>query len=232
MNERITIATPDGSFRAYVAYPAASEAQAASIVVIQEIFGINADVRATCDELAERGYIAIAPDLFWRLQPGVDMTDQTQEEWKKAFALYKAFDIEKGVADIAATLATARTLHGANGKAGVMGHCLGGLMSYLTAVRSKPDAAVAYYGGRTQEYIGELGQLACPLMMHLAGEDEYMAASARVAIVSAVKGNRLVEVHTYEGQNHAFARRGGTHYNAEAAQLADQRTYDFFASHL
>ncbi len=230
MNERITIGTPDGSFRAYVAHPATTPAP--SIVVIQEIFGINADVRQTCDTLAEHGYIAVAPDLFWRVQPGVDMSDQTQEEWKKAMALYKAFDIEKGVEDIATTLATARALPGANGKAGVMGHCLGGLMTFLSAVRGKPDAAVAYYGGRTQDYLDELPALACPMLIHLAGEDEYMPAPARAAIVAAVQGNPAVEVHTYAGQNHAFARHGGTHYDAEAALLADARTYAFFEENL
>ena len=130
MSESITINTPDGSFKAYVARPAVQPAPA--IVVIQEIFGVNADLRQTCDELAAQGYLAISPDLFWRMEPGVDITDQSEEEWKKGFALYTAFDRDTGVEDIAATMDAARSLPGANGKVGLMGYCLGGLMTFIT----------------------------------------------------------------------------------------------------
>jgi len=232
--QRMTIDTPDGSFGAYLARPAgpAAAAAAPSIVVIQEIFGINADVRETCDTLAGLGYIAVAPDLFWRQEPGVDITDQSEAEWKKAFSLYKGFDVDKGVGDIAATMAAARALPGASGKLGVVGFCLGGLLTFLSATRNKPDAAVAYYGGSTEQYAGEFAHLACPLIMHLAEADEFISADARATIVQAATGNDKVQIFTYPGQNHAFARHRGTHYNAEAATLANARTYAFFAQHL
>ena len=230
MNQRISIDTPDGSFGAYVARPA--HTPAASVVVIQEIFGINGDVRATCDALAKQGYIAVAPDLFWRQEPGVELTDQSKEEWNKAFALYKGFDVDKGVEDIAATLAVARALPGATGKAGVIGFCLGGLLTFLSATRARPDAAAAYYGGGTEQHLGELPALACPLLMHLAEEDEFISAEARAAIAAAVDGNAQVTLHTYAGQNHAFARHGGVHYDAPSALLANERSYAFFAQHL
>ncbi|MDQ1812277.1 dienelactone hydrolase family protein [Massilia sp. CCM 9210] len=230
MNERITIDTPDGTFGAYVARPAATPAP--SIVVLQEIFGINADLRETCDRLAAQGYIAVCPDLFWRLEPNVELTDKTDAEWKKAMGLYKAFNVDKGVDDIAATLAAARALPGATGKAGVMGFCMGGLLTFLTATRAKPDAAVAYYGGGTEKHADAFNNLACPLMMHLGEADEYISASARATIARAAEGNPLVQIFTYPGQNHAFARWNGVHFDAQAATQANDRTRAFFAQHL
>jgi carboxymethylenebutenolidase len=230
MNERITIDTPDGSFGAYVAKPAATPAPA--IVVIQEIFGINADLRATCDELAAQGFIAICPDLFWRMQPGVELTDQSQEEWKQAMALYQAFDLDKGVEDVGATLNAARGHADANGKVGVMGFCLGGLLTFLTAARNEPDAAVEYYGGRTNEFVGEMPSVSCPMIIHLGEADEYIPPPAREAIVKAAEGKANVTVYTYAGQNHAFARHNGTHYDAASAKLANERTYEHFRKHL
>lgn len=230
MSERITIDTPDGSFGAYVARPGKTPAPA--VVVIQEIFGINADLRETCDQLAARGFITICPDLFWRMQPGVELTDQSDAEWKQAMELYKKFDIDKGVEDIGAAMQAARTFAGSTGKVGVMGFCLGGLMTFLTAARQEPDAAVAYYGGGTDQYIDELKSVTCPLMMHLGEADEYIPAAAREMIEKAAHGRPNVQVFTYPGQNHAFARRQGIHYNAEAARLANDRTYKFFQTHL
>lgn len=230
MTNRISIATPDGSFDAYVARPAAPSA--ATIVVIQEIFGINADMRAHCDELAAKGYIAVCPDLFWRLEPGVELSDKTEGEWAKAMALYKKFDLDKGVADIAATMKAARDLPGATGKVGVMGFCLGGLLTFLTAARSGPDAAVTYYGGGTNNYVGEFANVKNPLMMHFGGADEYIPLGAQETIIEAATPLKHVQVFVYPGQNHAFARVNGKHFDAQAATLANERSYAFFAEHL
>ncbi len=230
MNERISITTPDGSFEAYVARPHADSAPA--IVVIQEIFGINADMRAHCDALAAKGYIAICPDLFWRLEPGIELTDKSEAEWARAMELYKAFNVDTGVQDIAATMQVARGLDGASGKVGVMGFCLGGLLTFLTAARTGADAAVAYYGGRTNEYAKEFKTLKAPLMMHLAGDDDYIPKAAQDIITAAAADAGKVQVFVYPGQNHAFARVDGNHFNADAAALANQRTEKFFATHL
>lgn len=226
MKHRISISTPDGSFDAYVARPDA--ATAPTVVVIQEIFGINADMRAHCDALAASGYIAVCPDLFWRIEPGVELSDKTEGEWAKAMALYKQFDVDTAVQDVAATMQAARALSGANGKMGVMGYCAGGLLTFLTAARHQVDAAAAYYGGRTQNYLDELKNIKAPLIMHLGEADEYIAREAREQIVDAAKANPHITVYTYPGQNHAFARVDGMHFNAEAAQLANERTYVLF----
>jgi carboxymethylenebutenolidase len=226
----IIVVTTDGAFEAYVARP--STLPAPAVVVVQEIFGVNADLRDTCDELAKQGYLALSPDLFWRMEPGVDMSDQTDEEWKKGFALYTAFDYEAGVADVAATMDVARTLPGATGKVGLMGYCLGGLMTFITTARKGSDASIVYYGGGTEKHLDEAPNIHSPLMMHLGEEDEYIPKSAQRAIAEALAGNPLAEIYTYPGQCHAFARHRGKHYNREAATLANQRTTAFLARHL
>ena len=228
MHDRITITTPDGSFHAHVVRPA--RAVAPAIVVGQEIFGINADMRETCAELAAQGFIAICPDLFWRQEPGVELSHL--HDWDHALRLYMAFDRDKGVADIAATVQVARTLQGASGKVGVMGYCLGGLMTFLTAARTPVDAAVAYYGGETDKYVQEMPAVAGPLLMHLGEEDEFISTDAQRAITNAAHGLANVQVHRYAGCMHAFARHGGTHYDAAAARLANGRTHDFLVRHL
>jgi len=230
MSEYITVATPDGSFSAYVARPKGRPAPA--IVVIQEIFGVNADLRDTCDELAAQGYLAVSPDLFWRMEPGVDMSDQSEAEWKKGFALYTAFDYEAGVADIVSTMQAARTLPGASGKVGLMGYCLGGLMTFITTARKGADASVVYYGGSTEKHLDNADNIKNPLLMHLGEEDEYISKDAQKAIIAALKDNSFAQVFTYPGCKHAFARHRGTHYDKDAAALANGRTADFFKLHL
>lgn len=228
MNERITIDTPDGSFAAYVAYPDA--ARAPSVVVLQEIFGINADLRKHCDQLAAAGYIAVCPDLFWRIESGVELTDKTEAEWTRARALMRALDVSKALQDIESTMVRARSLTQASGKVGVMGFCLGGLLTFLSAAQLGPDAAVAYYGGGTDKHVDKFAELTAPLMMHLGAADEFIGPEAQATIIHAAGGK--AQVHVYPGQLHAFAREGGKHYDAPAAALAQQRTLAFLATHL
>jgi carboxymethylenebutenolidase len=228
MNETITISTSDGSFAAYLARPAT--AHAAAVVVLQEIFGINADMRMTCDELAAHGFLAVCPDLFWRLEPGVELSDET--DWDKALELYDAYDLNKGVIDVLATMRQMRTLAGASGKVGLMGFCLGGLMTFLTAARHAIDAAVAYHGGRTDEFLDEAPGVISPLLMHLAEEDEFISKKSQREIIAALKDKPNVTIHSYPGCSHAFARHKGTHYDAAAAHQAAVRTLNFLRSHL
>ena len=225
-----TITTKDGTFSAYVARPAAAKAPA--IVVIQEIFGVNAVMRAIADDLAAQGYLAICPDLFWRIEPGIDITDQSEAEWAKAFELYTAFNVDKGVEDIAATLATIRADEGCNGKVGSVGFCLGGLLSFLTATRTDIDAAVCFYGVGIENKVDEATSLSRPVMLHVAEEDQFVPKAAQATLTEALSGNRLVTLHNYAGRDHAFARKGGEHYDAADAALAEQRTLAFFAANL
>ncbi len=224
------INVPDGAFNAYVARPAAVPAPA--VVVLQEIFGVNADLRATCDELAEAGFIALAPDLFWRNAPGLDLNSWSEADWKQGLALYNKYNLDRGVHDVIATIAAARTIEGGTGKVGVMGFCLGGLLTFLTAARGAPDAAVAYYGGGTDQHLGEANTLSVPLLMHLGEEDEYISKEAQGKIKAALGGKPNVEILSYPGCAHAFARHTGAHYDEAAANRANTRTRSFFAQHL
>jgi carboxymethylenebutenolidase len=230
MGERITITTDDGAFEAYVARPGRSPAPA--VVVIQEIFGVNQVMRDITDGLASQGFLAICPDLFWRIEPGIDITDQSEAEWKRAFELFNAFDVDAGVTDIAATLDTIRKDPGCAGKVGAVGFCLGGMLAFLTATRTDSDASVSYYGVGIESRLAEADKLANPLMLHIAEEDQFVPKAAQEVIKKALGNHPLVEIHTYPGCDHAFARVGGQHYNEEAARLANGRTLTFFQKHL
>ena len=230
MSERLDVTTPDGAFSAYVARPAAATAPA--IVVIQEIFGVNRVMREVCDRLASAGFLAVCPDLFWRLEPGVDITDQTQAEWDKAFDLMTRFDVDAGVEDVRATIDLIRADPGCNGKVGAVGYCLGGRLAFLTATRTDSDASVGYYGVGIEGYLGEAEKLAHPLMLHIAEEDAFVPKEAQALIQGALKDHAQVTLHSYPGCDHAFARPGGAHYDAKAAAEADARTLAFFKQNL
>src|SRR5271163_3116683 len=225
MGDRITIEGRDGAFGAYIARPKTLPAPA--VVVLQEVFRVNADIRKTCDELAEQGFIAVAPDLFWRQESGVDLSVTSEPDWQHGLRLNQAYDRDAGAKDVKDTANAVAKLPGCTGRVAVLGYCLGGLMTFLTAARSGADAAVVYHGGDTEKYLGEVDGLNAPLLMHLAEEDEFISKPAHAEIKSALAGKPNTTVYSYPGQNHAFSRHGGAHYNAEAATLAHERTYDF-----
>jgi carboxymethylenebutenolidase len=226
MSETLTITTPDGAFAAYVARPQADKAPA--IVVIQEIFGVNKVMRDICDGLASQGFVAVCPDLFWRIEPGIDITDQSEAEWKRAFELFNAFDVDAGIGDIAATIAATRKLDGVDGKVGAVGYCLGGLLAFLTATRTDVDASVSYYGVGIEKRVGEAEKLNKPLLMHIAEKDQFVPPEAQQVILNALKDHPQIEIHTYADRDHAFAREGGAHYDATDAAKANGRSLTFF----
>jgi carboxymethylenebutenolidase len=226
VNDYITVKGKGGTFAAYIARPKTSAAPA--VVVLQELFGVNTDIRKTCDELAEKGFLAVASDLFWRQEPGVDLSVTSEADWQHGVRLYQAYDRDAGVKDVEDTINAVRSLPECTGKVAILGYCLGALMVFLTAVRFDGiDTAVAYHGGDTDKYLGEVGRLKAPLLMHLAEEDEFISKPAQAEIKAALAGKPNATVYSYPGQNHAFSRHGGAHYNAEAAALAHERTYSF-----
>lgn len=229
MGEKIQIKTDGGAFDAYLAKPTSGTGP--GIVVIQEIFGVNANVRAIADELAAAGYVALAPDLFWRIEPGVDITDQSEAEWAKAFDLFGKFNADLGITDIAATIKTLRAMPGVT-KVGAVGHCLGGLLAYLTAARTDIDAAVSYYGVNIASLLGEASKISKPILLHVAEKDQFVPAEAQKQMADALGARTQATMVTYAGQDHAFARIGGAHYNAGAALAANAATSAFFAAHL
>jgi carboxymethylenebutenolidase len=230
MNDRITIEGRDGKFAADIARPKTSPAPA--VVVLQELFGVNADIRKTCDELTEQGFLAVAPDLFWRQEPGVDLNVTSEADWQHGLRLYQAYDRDAGAKDVKDTVNAVAKLPECTGKVAVLGYCLGALMVFLTAVRYGVDTAVAYHGGDTEKYLGEVGGLNAPLLMHLAEEDEFISKPAQAEIKAALAGKPNATIYSYPGQNHAFTRHNGAHYNAAAAALANGRTSGFLHQHL
>ncbi len=226
----ITIEAGDGAgrFFAYAAEPAAKPAGA--VIVIQEIFGVSDSLKEIADGVADQGFIAVAPDLFWRLEPRVNLSDRTQAEWDKAFALLNAFDQEKGVEDLKATLAAARKLPGCNGRAGTMGFCLGGRLAVMMAQRSDADCNVSYYGVGLEGLLADgAGGITRPLLAHIAENDKFVPKAAQGQVLAALAPNPVAEAHVYPGVDHAFARIGGQHWNGRAAAIANGRTAAFLA---
>jgi carboxymethylenebutenolidase len=226
----ITIHGGDGDFSAYLAVPESGSGP--GIIAIQEIFGVNADMRAHCDNFAALGYVALSPDLFWRQEPGVQITDQTDAEWQQAFKLYQGFDVETGIDDLKATLTHLRGLDACTGKVGTVGFCLGGLLAYLMGCRSDAQCNVSYYGVGIDEKLDEAANIAAPMILQIAEEDEYVDKDAQARIKQGLAGHRHVTMHSYAGVNHAFTRNNGIHYDEAAATLAHGRTADAFAAAL
>ena len=192
---------PDGQFGAYVSEPANPNGTA--LIVIQEIFGVNEVMQSLADHFAAEGYLAIVPDLFWRIEPGINITDKTSVDIAKAFELYGKFNVDTGIADIQAAIDYARASHA---KVGAVGYCLGGLLAYLTACRTTIDASVSYYGVSIDTYGAEAPAITKPLMLHVASEDKFVNRDAQKAIQTIAQSNSILDLHVYHGLDHAFAR--------------------------
>lgn len=232
MAETISIQAHDGgSFAAYVARPTGAGPFPA-VVVIQEIFGVNDVMRGICDNMAREGFIAVCPDLFWRQEPGIQLTDRSEAEWNRAFELFNGFDVDLGVEDLKSTLAVARKLDGASGKAGSIGYCLGGKLAYLMATRSDSDANVSYYGVGLDALLGEADSIKKPLLMHIAEKDKFVPPEAQKKILDALLNKPAITLHVYQGVDHAFARVGGEHYDGAMAETANDRTRRHLKAHL
>lgn len=226
--EMISIPARDGGeFGAYLAGP---EVSGPGIVVIQEIFGVNAGMREISDRLAAAGYLAACPDLFWRQEPGVELTDQTEADWQRAMELMNGFDTDKGIDDIQTTIATLRA-RGAT-QVGAIGFCLGGKLAYLSACRTDSDASVAYYGVGIDGLLNEAAAIRHPLLMHIAEQDGFVDKEAQAKIHAGLESYPMVTIYDYPGVDHAFARPNGINYDAEAAALADSRTLEFLKKYL
>ena len=220
----ITVPATDGSgsFAAYLAEPRAKPAGV--VVLIQEIFGVNQAMRDTAAWVADLGFIAVCPDLFWRIEPGVDITDKSEAEWKKAFELFNRFDQTKGIDDLKATVAAARTLPGANGKVATMGYCLGGRLAFMMAEQSDADANISYYGVGLDNLLGDLDKVTKPLVVHIADRDEFFAPEGRAKVVEALAGRQRTAAYVYPNADHAFARVGGIHWDGRSAAIANGRS--------
>ena len=223
-------AADGGAFGAYLASP--ESGTGAGVVVLQEIFGVNKVMRDIANALATQGYFAIVPDLFWRQEPGIQLTDQTEAEWARAFELFNGFDQNLGIQDATAALAHVRSVPGCTGTVGSVGYCLGGKLAYLMATRSGADCSVGYYGVGIEAALDEAVGIGKPLLLHIAENDRFVPQEAQAKVKDALASNPLIAIHSYPGADHAFAREGGEHYDHAAATLANRRTAEFFTQHL
>ncbi len=219
----------DGRFTAYVAQPA-SPAKAA-IVVIQEVFGVNAGIRRKCDRLAEDGYLAIAPDLFWRTEPGIQLDPDVPAEMQRGLDLFGTFDQDAGIADIEATIRYVRA-EICGGKVGCVGYCLGGRLAYMTAARTDVDASVGYYAVGIDGLLREAHAIAHPLLLHIAGADHFVDAETQAKMHEGLDDHPKVTLLDYPGEDHGFATEIGDRRSPQAADRADAATQAFFAEHL
>jgi len=217
MGEPITLRAADGhELGAYMAQPPGEPI--AGLVVIQEIFGVNAHIRSVADGYAKDGFLTVAPAIFDRLERDVELGYDTADT-QKGFSFIPRLEIEKAVLDIEGALDFARTTTGK--KTGVIGYCLGGTLAWLAGTRLHPDAVVGYYGGRIGHYAAE--NPSAPVMLHFGKKDTHIPAEEVEKVHVA---HPEVEIHWYDA-GHAFNCDPRPSFNAEAARLARERSLEF-----
>ena len=231
MSETVRIPTFDGKadFPAYVVRPAGTPKGA--IIVVQEVFGVNPGIRKKAQHWASLGYLAVAPEVFWRQGEGIDLDSDVPEQFQQAIRHMMAHDFDAGITDIEATI---RWIRGSAGVAtvGLVGYCMGGKIAYQAATRTDIDASVGYYGVGIDQMLNESHAIARPLMLHIPTADGFVPPEAQKSMHDGLDGNSHVTLHDYEGLDHGFAAEDGVRRHPEAAQLADSRTEAFFAANL
>ncbi len=214
---------------AYLARPAGTPK--AAIIVIPEIFGVNPGIRQKCETWASEGYLALAPDIFWRFAPGVELDPDVPEQLQEAFGYFGQYDPDLGIQDIEAAIHHIRRTEGV-GKVGLVGYCLGGRMAYMAAARTDIDASVGYYGVMIDTMLNESHAIANPLMLHIPTADHFVGPEAQAAIHAGLDNHPKVTLHDYQGLDHGFAAEMGDRRDEAGAQLADARTREFLAANL
>ena len=206
---------------AYVARPA--DEPIAGLVIIQEIFGVNAHIRSVADSYAKDGFLAVAPALFDRLEPGVDLTYEG-EDMQKAMMLARQLNMDNLLRDTAAAIDYVRKQTGK--KTGIIGYCMGGSIAWLVACRLNVDAAVGYYGGSIAQYASE--QPKCPVMLHFGKKDTHIPQDAVAKIQAA---HPEVPIYLYDA-GHGFNCDARTSYDPSSARLARERSLEFLKQNL
>jgi carboxymethylenebutenolidase len=228
-NTEIPSLDSDGLIPAYVARPQGTPRGA--IIVQQEIFGVDAGIRQKADSWAAKGYLAVAPDTFWRQKPGVELSPYDEGEFKQAIDYMMAHDFDLGIRDLEAVIHWIRREQGV-AKVGLVGFCMGGRVAYMVSTRTDIDASVGYYGVMIDQMLNEKHAIARPLMLHIPTADHFVDAAAQKAIHDGLDDHARVTLWDYEGLDHGFAAEIGARRDEAGAQLADGRTEAFFAEHI
>jgi carboxymethylenebutenolidase len=213
-------------FEAHVALPASGSGP--GLVLLQEIFGVNDYVEDAARRLAELGYVVIAPDLYWRIEPGLRLG---AGEMERAFAAAQKLVHNTAVHDAIAALAALRDLpEVVEGRAGVLGFCLGGTLAWQVASNGDPDTAVCYYGSGISGFLEDADEIACPVLLHFGGDDPYIPRAGIDAVAAMAAGHDAIECHIQEGAGHAFDNSFAPQFtNPPAAAAAWELTSAFLA---
>jgi len=224
--ENVSIKAEDGGeFGAYLALPPGQTGP--GLILLQEAFGVTPYMRRMADRYAEEGYVVLVPDLYWRIQPGVELTDA---DFDRAMELYQQFDANLAVEDIKATVAALRAMSQHSGGVGVVGYCLGGTLAALTAARSDIDCAVSYYGVGIADCLGELEALKTPISFHYGTSDQQCQPEFEAMQAFADRHGDNVSVHMYQEADHAFANDERPFHDPGATELAFTRALTLIRS--
>lgn len=220
--EWISIATSDGAdFKGYLSLPESGSGP--GLIVLQEIFGVNRHIRDVADYFAEEGYVTLAPDMFWRIEPGIEL-GYSDADREKAFAVRQRFDEDRGAEDIRAAINILRAREEVSGGVGAIGFCLGGKLAYLAAARAGADLAISYYGVGIEHNLDELADITCPMVLHFAGEDRHVPAEAVARIEAAAIDRDDIEIYSYPGAEHGFNCDQRPSYDRPTAIMAHSRS--------
>jgi carboxymethylenebutenolidase len=230
VSSTIAIQSLDGKqFDAYLSLPPTGRGP--GLVMVQEIWGVNEHIRAVADQFAMDGYVVLAPDIFWRQEPNVDLM-YDEAGTKKAYQLMQNLDGANAVADLRATVAALRKRPELDGKVAVVGYCMGGRLAYHLAASGAVDTAVCYYGGGIQNHLDLAPSITVPILFHYGALDAHIPASAVAAVKSAFDGRSQAQFYVYEGADHGFSCWGRPMYNQRASALARGRTLEWLSTQL
>ncbi len=215
-------------FAGYLALPPAGRGP--GLVLFQEIFGVNAHIRAVAEQYALSGFVVLAPDVFWRQAPRVEL-GYGGDDFQCALGLMNGYAAPDALADIAASVATLRARPELRGQVGAFGYCMGGRLAYLAAATTDIAAAVPFYGGGIHGQLDRAAAITCPVQFHYAEHDDHIPLSAVDSVRQAMAG-KAAEVHVYPGAHHGFNCWARGSYHAPSAALAQGRALAFLAERL
>lgn len=195
-------------------------------MLIQEIWGVNDHIQAVADQYALDGYVVLAPDVFWRLQPGVNL-NYDEAGSAQAFNYMKRLDFPQAVQDLTVAVNKLRALPETTGNVASVGYCMGGLLSYLCAAHAGVDAAVCYYGGGINNHLDQAGKISCPILMHFAEKDHFIPASAIEQVKAAFANAKNAVIETYPDVDHGFNCWQRPSYNQKASAVAHGMSLSF-----